>query len=106
MGTLSSKKKPDLQEIAGALNLSEDGTREVLIMHVNEFFKQNLDLCEVPQFSGLFNHASKWQAPVAEDLTSNTPKMQHFQSDAYQPLSMNILNVCGTTPGAGPSTFC
>ena len=102
---LSSKKKPDLQEIAGALNLSEDGTREVLIMCVNKFFKQNPDLCEVPQFSGLFNRASKRRALAAEDPTSNTPKMQHFQSDAYQPLSMNILNICGTTPGVGPSTF-
>jgi hypothetical protein len=44
MGALSSKKKPDLQEIAGALNLTENSTKEVLISHINEFFEQKPDL--------------------------------------------------------------
>ena len=37
-GSLSSKSKPDLQEIAGALSLGEDGTKEVLIHLINTFF--------------------------------------------------------------------
>ena len=30
-GSLSSKSKPDLQEIAGVLSLPEDGTKDVLV---------------------------------------------------------------------------
>ncbi|KAI0302980.1 hypothetical protein BC826DRAFT_1101150 [Russula brevipes] len=37
-GSLVSKSKPDLQEIAGALSLPEDGTKEVLLRRINTFF--------------------------------------------------------------------
>ena len=51
-GALSSKRKPDLQEIAGALDLSEDGTREALISRINELFEQKQVLRNTPRFSG------------------------------------------------------
>jgi hypothetical protein len=40
------------------------------------------------------------RSKMASKSTSN---MQHLHRDPHQPLAMNILNVCGTTPG--PSTF-
>jgi hypothetical protein len=43
----------------GALDLSEDGTREALILRINEFFEQQPDLRDDPRFLGLFNRASK-----------------------------------------------
>ena len=52
-GALSSKRKPDLQEIAGALDLSEDGTREALISRINELFEQKQVIRNTPRFSGL-----------------------------------------------------
>jgi hypothetical protein len=63
-GALSSKKKPDLQEIAGALNLTETGTKEALISRINKFFEQNPDLHDAPRFLGLFNRASKRQLKI------------------------------------------
>jgi hypothetical protein len=55
MGSLTSKTKPDLQEIVGALNLPEDSTKEVLILRINTFFDSNPLMHNGPRFSGLFN---------------------------------------------------
>jgi hypothetical protein len=94
-GALNSKKKPDLQEIAGALNLSEDGTREALILRINTFFEQKPDRRDDPQFLGLFNRASKRRAPASENPTPDISNLQSLQRD---PLTMDILNVCGAAP--------
>lgn len=41
VGSLGSKNKADLQEIAGVLSLSEDGTKDTLIQRINSFFDSN-----------------------------------------------------------------
>jgi hypothetical protein len=102
-GALSSKKKSDLQEIAGALELSEDGTKEALISHINEFFEQKPDHCNMPRFSGLFNRTSKRRALPAENPIPSTSNLQHHPR---QPLAMNILNVCdAAVPGPSTTSF-
>ena len=101
-GALSSKKKPDLQEIAGALDLSEDGTKEVLISRINEFFEQKPDHCNMPRFSGLFNRTSKRRALPAETPIPSTSNL--LQHHPHQPLAMNILNVCDAA-APGPSNY-
>ena len=59
IGSLSSKNKPDLQEIAAALNISEDGTKDALIQRINACFDSNPLLRDGPRFSGLFHHAPR-----------------------------------------------
>ncbi|KAF8218777.1 hypothetical protein L208DRAFT_1469093, partial [Tricholoma matsutake] len=54
---LSSKSKPDLQEIAGTLSLAEKGTKEVLLHRINSFFDSHPCLCNSKSFTGLFSHA-------------------------------------------------
>lgn len=58
-GSLSSKSKPDLQEIAGALSLAEDGTKEVLIHRINTFFGSHPHIRNSERFTGLFNRAQR-----------------------------------------------
>ena len=59
MGSLSSKSKLDLQEIAGALSLSEEGTKEVLIRRINTFFDSHPRIRDSERFTGLFNRAHR-----------------------------------------------
>ena len=59
-GSLSSKNKPDLQEIAGALSLAEEGTKEVLIHRINTFFDSHPCIHDSERFTGLFNRIQKW----------------------------------------------
>jgi catalase len=54
-GSLASKNKGDLQEIAAALNLSEDGTKDALVLRINAYFDSNPLERETPRFSGLFH---------------------------------------------------
>ena len=58
-GSLSSKSKPDLQEIAGALSLAEEGTKEVLIHRINTFFDSHPSIRDSERFTGLFNRVNK-----------------------------------------------
>ncbi|KAF8220439.1 hypothetical protein L208DRAFT_1029900, partial [Tricholoma matsutake] len=75
-GFLSSKSKPDLQEIVGMLSLLEDCTKEVLVHQINTFFDSHSWLQDSDRFTGLFNHAPRWQADmndVAQTQTFNNP---------------------------------
>ncbi|KAF8226210.1 hypothetical protein L208DRAFT_1042270, partial [Tricholoma matsutake] len=75
-GSLSSKSKPDLQEIAGMLSLPEDGTKEVLVHQINTFFDSHLQLQDSNRFTGLFNHAPRQRADTnnaAQTRTFNNP---------------------------------
>jgi hypothetical protein len=71
MGSLTSKNKPDLQEIAAALNLAEDGTKGALIRHINMFFAANPLLRDGPRFSRLFHRAPR-QHPLATESVHPT----------------------------------
>jgi acetyl-CoA carboxylase alpha subunit len=59
VGSLASKKKADLQEIAGAVSLSEDGTKDVLVQRINSFFDSNPLQRNSPRFSGLFRRVQR-----------------------------------------------
>jgi hypothetical protein len=58
-GSLSSKSKPDLQEIAGALSLAEEGTKKVLMCSINVFFDSHPCIRDSKRFTRLFNHVHK-----------------------------------------------
>jgi len=115
MGSLSSKSKPDLQEIAGALSLAEEGTKEVLIRRINTFFDSHPRLRDSERYIGLFNRAHRRRIqvdtndatqPQISDSSSHIPPAS--QALSHFPLSANIANlpIAGPSgPGHGPSTL-
>ena len=52
-GALQPKKKVELQEIAGALQLTTTGTKDDLQARIKDHLAA-YDLSDVPQFSGLY----------------------------------------------------
>jgi hypothetical protein len=94
VGSLGSKNKADLQEIAGALNLSEDGTKDTLIQRINSFFDSNPLQRDSPQFSGLFRRALR-RCPGQQDENFNriASTSQNSLHDTHPPLTENILNL-------------
>ena len=106
-GSLSSKNKPDLQEIAGALSLAEEGTKEVLIHRINTFFDSHPRIRDSERFTGLFNRAHRRRIDMngttqiqPPDNSSHIPSASQAPSLSYFPLTTNIANL----PIAGPST--
>ena len=103
-GSLASKNKPDLQEIAAALNLSEDGTKDALTQRINVFFNSNPLLHDEPRFSGLFHHAL--QRCTQTNDQNDHPMVSISESstsphDMRHPLSTNIVNILPNLPLAG-----
>ena len=86
IGSLSSKNKPDLQEIAAALDLSEDGTKDALMQRITTHFDSNPLLRDGPRFSGLFHRAPR-RRPQA---TENTPS---HNTSIRNPLATDLVNL-------------
>ena len=99
-GSLTSKNKPDLKEIAAALDITEDGTKDALIQHINAFFDSNPSLRESPRFSGLFHRASR-RHPRETENTQPTPSTSQI-APRFTPttplLATNIINLPNFPP--------
>ncbi|KAJ8693251.1 hypothetical protein PTI98_010490 [Pleurotus ostreatus] len=54
-GSLSSKNKSDLKDVAHALKLSKEGTKEVLLKRIQDHFDDHPHLRVDQRFHGLFN---------------------------------------------------
>jgi hypothetical protein len=91
-GSLNSKNRPDLQDVAGALGLPETGTKEVLIRSINAYFEANPEIRDSPRFSGLFKLATRRQ-PCADENGQPTASTSYIQP---QPLATNVLNTLAT----------
>ena len=103
-GSLSSKNKPDLQEIAAALDLPEDGTKDALIQRINACFDSNPLLHDRPRFAGLFHHAPKCRSQATENthaMASITPNTPYNLNSMCNPLSTDLVNL----PEASSSAF-
>ena len=74
-GSLTLKNKGDLQEIAGVLGLSEDGTVKDLQAQINTHFDTHSDLRESPLFTGLFNCPRTSQPNKPDDTSTHTQPM-------------------------------
>ena len=109
MGSLSSKSKPDLQKIAGALSLAEEGTKEVLIHRINTFFDTHPRIRDSERFVGLSNRAdrrridtdSATQIQISDNLShipSTSQVLSHF------PLAGVPANITNLPIVTGPST--
>jgi hypothetical protein len=100
-GSLTSKNKGDLQEIAGVLGLSEDGTMKDLQARIAAHFDAHSDLRESPLFTGLFNRTRTSQPNKANDTSTHAQPMLLQQH--HSPLTTNILNIMQPQPG--PSNY-
>lgn len=64
-GALQPKKKGDLQELASALKISSDGTKDELYIRLKKHLdKHQMELESDPQFSGLFDRRRKRKESV------------------------------------------
>jgi hypothetical protein len=98
-GSLTSKNKGDLQEIAGVLDLSEDGTMKDLQARIIVHFDAHPDLRDSPLFTGLFNRTHTFQPNKTTDDTS-THTLSHAPLQQRQSaLTTNLLNVMQPQPG-------
>src|SRR6266852_4185644 len=96
-GSLTSKNKPDLQEIAAALNLLEDGTKDALIQRITACFDSNPLLRDGPRFSGLFHRALRRRPQATEDTPTPSHSMALISPmsphNVRNPLATDILNL-------------
>lgn len=66
-GGLQQKKKSELQEIAVALKISDQGTRESIQVRIKEHLDaQQHKLEDNPKFAGLYTRKRKSVQPLAE----------------------------------------
>ncbi|KAF8489006.1 hypothetical protein F5888DRAFT_1638814 [Russula emetica] len=88
-GSLTSKNKGDLQEIAGILFLSEDGTVKDLQARIIAHFDAHPDLRDSPMFTGLFNCTRTSQPNTSTGIQTqpHAPLQQRHTA-----LTTNILN--------------
>ena len=91
-GSLNSKNRPDLQEVAGALGLPETGTKEVLLRSINAYFEANPEVRDSSRFSGLFKRATRRQ-PCTDENGRPMASTSYIQPE---PLATNVLNTLAT----------
>jgi hypothetical protein len=66
-GSLQQKKKSELQEIAAALKISDQGTREHIQVRIKEHLDEHHDKLEDnPKFAGLYSRRRKSAQPLVE----------------------------------------
>jgi hypothetical protein len=63
-GALHPKKKAELQEIASALRISDQGTKEDLLIKIKSHLDKNQAILEEePKFAGLFGRRKRSDQP-------------------------------------------
>ncbi|KAG6916540.1 hypothetical protein DXG01_006423 [Tephrocybe rancida] len=77
-GALMPKKKQELQEIASALKIGDQGTKDDIMNRIKRHLENNPDLEEDPSFVGLFGKRRKGsvqpQAPPLQSLPKPTSR--------------------------------
>ena len=82
-GSLGSKNKTELQDLATALNLSIEGTKPDLTTRISAHFNEHPDLKAHERFVSLFGrHGQKRPAPIVNNAASTSdtaiaPPSQH-----------------------------
>lgn len=101
-GALTTKPKPDLQDIAQALGLPTTGGKKDLLERITHYFDANPDLRNTPRYEGLFNRSRGRRLQVVRDEnapaalpTASASASHRSQSDPWSdllPLSFDISN--------------
>ena len=81
-GTLNSKSKADLQDVAHALGLSMDGQKKDILGQIKAYFDANTTLCNHPRYEGLFHQVRHRPVALQEGKASNL--------DAATPVPVSI----------------
>ena len=101
-GSLMTKTKADLQDVAQVLGLTIDGQKKELLARINAYFNEHPLLCEDPRFEGIFNRSQRRSgvqndenhpptvSPQAGPLLSTVPTAHPYFGVA--PLTTNVIN--------------
>jgi hypothetical protein len=103
-GSLTSKNKGDLQEIAGILGLSKDGTVKNLQARIIAHFDAHPDLRDDPLYTGLFNRTRTSQPKTTDDTSTHTLPHAPLQQ-RHSALTTDLLNVMQPQPGPSNHYF-
>ncbi|KAG6858639.1 hypothetical protein C0993_005328, partial [Termitomyces sp. T159_Od127] len=98
IGSLGSKNKTELQDLASILSLSIAGTKADLQQCIEDEFEKHPELKNEAQFLGLFKQSQKRPAPTNKDMAAGFNDI--FQSQP--PLQRHRLNTMAETM---PSTL-
>ncbi|KAF8331602.1 hypothetical protein F5887DRAFT_1141051 [Amanita rubescens] len=103
-GSLQQKKKSELQEIAAALKISDQGTREHIQVRIKEHLDEHHDKLEDnPKFAGLYSRRRKSAsrfASVAEEADSKPISAK--VKDDRPAAALETINESVSTPEASP----
>ncbi|KAK0231903.1 hypothetical protein EDD85DRAFT_971799 [Armillaria nabsnona] len=96
-GSLISKNKTDLGDLAAALSLETDGlTVSKLCSEILKYFNDHLEMKEDCHYSGIFSHTRKWPAPVeSKNITNHTNNDMHpspVQRCHLETIPLNVLS--------------
>lgn len=96
-GSLGSKSKDDLKDIASALGLSTDGPKKDLLSRINDKFTKTPALCTDTRYEGLFNRSRRrMQAVPDEENCSQSMAQTHAGPStalsAAVPLTTDLIN--------------
>ncbi|KAG6874107.1 hypothetical protein C0992_008100, partial [Termitomyces sp. T32_za158] len=103
-GSLGTKNKTDLQDLALVLGLSLKGKKIDLQQRIEDKFNDHPELKVEPRFSGLFRRSQKQPAPSNDDTvvaSNNLPESQ----PPLQCCHFNITDNLPTTPYSMQSTL-
>ncbi|KIK05054.1 hypothetical protein K443DRAFT_4067 [Laccaria amethystina LaAM-08-1] len=101
-GALGSKNKTELEDIADALELPIDGTKEDLKGHINAYFEHNPSKKEDPRYVGIFN-SSRGQKRAAPPNKNSSGRLA---TTAEPPTQRRRLNESESNPlGAVTNTY-
>ncbi|KAG2082932.1 hypothetical protein BD769DRAFT_1783496 [Suillus cothurnatus] len=75
-GRLSSKSKPELEDIATTLLLSTKGTKSEILECIKEHLENTPNLCQDHRFSGLYSSRGNW-APQESDSHAGSSRIDH-----------------------------
>jgi len=110
-GSLSSKNKPDLQDVAHSLQLDITGTKKDLVERITAHFDARPEKKTEARYEGIFNprrrprnddNAPPPLPPPVQVLQSPLQQPSPFAN--YPPLLHNAVNFSTAPPLAGPSS--
>jgi hypothetical protein len=110
-GALTTKAKPDLQDVAQALGLLITGSKKDLLERITHHFDENPNLRNAPHYEGLFSRSRRRPARDENVPSMNEdapgPTGRRSSTNNLPPLSSNIANLSSTArhdhTEAGPS---